>query len=205
MAQPHTGELQPSGDPTGTTDSANIQALLNLTGVAQLGQGAYTIASPAALTATGSAVKGAGRGTTITLAAGFSGAAAFIPQAKSCEITGLSILGPTTTVANNPAANGIELSGGHQHCRFADLFFQYLNGYVIESVGGSRSANLDTMIDSVVGRNCAGGIHIQGVSGSSFGGEHFLSNIQLQRIGGGSGSITDAMLIEDVQDILLVN
>jgi hypothetical protein len=60
------------------------------------------------------------------------------------------------------------------------------------------------MFRSIIGRNCAGGMHFLGVSGSSFQGEQFATDIQLQNIGAASGANAnlDAYLIEDCQDIV---
>ena len=196
--------LAPSADATGAKDTAAIAALLAL-GVTkvQLQPGVFYIG---AQLATSYAVWIQGSGplvTTLKIVSGFTAASVFSVGADGCKISDLGIVGPTSTVAGNPAANGIELSG-YQHCRFTDLWFQYVNGYVIECVGGSSSANLDTMISDIVGRNCAGGIHLKGVSGSSYHGEHFLTDIQLQQMGAATGTNAnlDALLIEDIEDIL---
>jgi hypothetical protein len=61
------------------------------------------------------------------------------------------------------------------------------------------------MIGRIVARNCAAGVHVKGVSGSSYQGEHFLTDIQLQQIGAASGTNAnlDALLIEDCSDVLV--
>ena len=86
-----------------------------------------------------------------------------------------------------------------------NIWGQYVNGWLIESVGGSSQANLDTMIGRIVSRNCAGGVHVKGVSGSSYQAEHFLTDIQIQQCGAASGANAnlDGLLIEDCSDVLV--
>lgn len=198
--------LPPSGDTTGATDPGAIQALLNLGGRAVLQPGTFYFGGSSALSMSTAStmIQGAGIGTQLQITAGFSAAEVISVAANSCTVRDLGIVGASSTVASNPACNGIELNG-YQHCRFDNLWFQYVNGWCIEAVGGASAANVDLMIGRIVGRNVAAGIHVKGVTGTSFLGEHFLTDIQLQQVGAASGANAnlDAMLIEDVSDVLV--
>lgn len=193
-----------TADPTGAIDSAAAinEGLQNGLGILP---GVFMINSPVFLNQAGMRLTGFGAGMSGLVAGpSYSGGPMVQVTADSCVIDHLSLAGASGTVASNPAVNGIQITGA-QHTRVRNIYGSLLNGYLIESLGATATGNLDTMITDVIGRQCAGGIHLQGVSGSSFAGEHFLSGIQLQRIGGGSGSIHDAMLLEDIGDVIVQN
>ena len=198
-------------DSSGTADSTTaVNNALAAAGSAQtvyLPAGTYKLNTSTALSMSIAGVTLAGDGplaTFIEIGGSFAAAEAVSVAAAGCVIRDLGVIGANATLTSNPACNGIELSG-FQHCRFENLWFQHVNGWCIESVGGSSTANLDTMISRIVGRNCAAGIHVKGVTGSSFQGEHFLTDIQLQQIGAASGGNAnlDGLLIEDCNDVLV--
>jgi hypothetical protein len=198
-------------DPNGVTDStaAITAALATATGLCLLPPGDFLCdSSQIAAAVAGGKVKGMGYGlTTLVIGSGFTGSSVLAAGANSVEFADLAIVGANSTVTSNPAANGIEISGGWEHCRIRNVWMQYVNGWGIEAVGGSSQFNADLIGDGIVMRNCAGGIHDKGVSGSSYQGEHFWSNIQLQQIGASSGASAnlDAMRIEDIADIVTSN
>jgi hypothetical protein len=199
-------------DPTGTTDSTTAinNALASVSspgGTVYLPAGIYKVntSTALALSTAGTVIRGDGpNASLISIGSSFGAAEAVSVNAISCSVQDLGIVGASSTVTSNPACNGIELNG-YAHCRFKNLWFQYVNGWGIEAVGGSSAANVDLMIGQIVSRNCAAGIHVKGVTGSSFLGEHFLTDIQLQQVGASSGANEnlDALLIEDISDVLV--
>jgi Pectate lyase superfamily protein len=198
-------------DPTGSNDStAAINDALAIGGPVFLPAGTYLLNGSSALSmaVAGTRLYGAGYGqTTIKIGGSFSAAKAVSIGADYCQVDNLSIQGASSTVTSNPACTGIEISGGWQHCKIRDIYFQYVNGYIIESVGGSSNANYDLMVESIVARTCAAGIHDQGASGSSWHGEHFYTDIQLQEMGvttTGTANM-DAFYIQDCWDIEVAN
>lgn len=201
-----TTGLPPSGDTTGATDPGNIQALLNLTGKAPLQVGTFYMggSSAVSLATAGTEVAGSGNGTKLQIVAGFSAAEVFAVTANSCTIRDLAIVGASSTITSNPACNGIEVTGA-QFCRVVNVFFQYINGWCIESVGGSSVANIGCRFDNPTGYNCAGGIHVKGVTGSSFGGQQWITNPHFSQIGAASGGSAnlDGIMIEDVSDVYI--
>jgi hypothetical protein len=190
-------------------DTTAIQTAISAAsggGVVYLPAGTYLLNGSAGLSLATSGVKLVGDGTAITvikIGSSFSAAQAIAITADSCRVSDLSILGVSSTVTSNPICNGIEITGS-QHVKVHDIFAQYINGWAIESVGGSARGNLDSMYRGIIARNCAGGMHFKGVTGSSYAGEQFATDIQLQNIGAASGANAnlDAYLIEDCQDIL---
>lgn len=200
-------------DPTGNNDSTT--AINNALSGATSGQSVYLPAgtfkvntsTALVLSNAGTVLRGDGpNASLISIGSSFSAAETVSVAAASCTVRDLGIVGASSTVTSNPACNGIELSG-YAHCRFENLWFQYVNGWGIESVGGSSTANLDQMFSNIACRNTAAGLHVQGVSGSSYQGEAFLSNIQLQQIGAASGANAnlDGLLIQDCSDVLVQN
>lgn len=206
---------QYGADKTGATDATSaISTTLGNGGVTYLEAGTYLLngSSGLSLGTAGTKLYGAGTGlTTILVGSGFTGTSAVAIAADHCEIAGLSVVGANTGTATNlggsHAWNGIEISGGWQHCRVRSIFTQFVNGWALEPVGGSSRANLDLIVDGWVSRNCAGSIHAKGVTGSSFGGEHFFTNIQIQQCGTTTGPSAnlDAMRLEDIRDVVTVS
>jgi hypothetical protein len=193
-----------------TDDTAAIQnainALSSTGGVVYLPAGTYLLNGTSALSLASAGVRLLGDGTVtsvIKIGSSFTAPEAIAITADSCRVSDLSIVGASSTIASNPACNAVEITGS-QRIKIYDIFAQYINGWVIESVGSASRGNLDTMFRGIVGRNCAGGVHTKGVSGSSFQGEQFLTDIQLQQIGtatGGNANL-DGLLVEDCSDVL---
>jgi hypothetical protein len=115
-------------------------------------------------------------------------------------------VGASSTITSNPVCDGIYLQGG-RFCRVMNIFGQYLNGWLINSVATTTNAGFATMLRGVSGLNLAGGIHIQSNANVSWGAQHFLSNINLQQIGIGTGASAnlDAFRFEDCFDITAEN
>ena len=198
-------------DPTGTNDStsaiaAALSAVPSPGGIVYLPAGTYLLNSSAlAVASAGTRVIGAGAGATkLTIGASFTGAEVLNITADSCAVADLSIAGASSTTTSNPACTGIELSGV-QHCLVRDVFAQYVNGWAIESAGSAGRGNLDCMFRGVISRNCAGGLHLIGNTGSGFLGEQFVSDLQVQQCGVTSGPNAglDGLRIEDITDVLV--
>ena len=85
------------------------------------------------------------------------------------------------------------------------MFFQYVNGWCVESVGGSSLANIGCRFDRLTGYNCAGGVHVKGVTGSSFGGQQWITDPHFSQIGAASGGSEnlDGIMVEDASDIYI--
>ena len=94
---------------------------------------------------------------------------------------------------------------GAQFCRVEDVFFQYVNGWSVESVGGTATANIGCRFDDLTGYNVAGGVHVKGVTGSSFGGQQWITNPHFSQVGAASGAKAnlDAIMIEDASDVFV--
>lgn len=201
-------------DPTGAADStAAIQNALNSSSsVIYLPAGTYTISSPLTMSLQNNFLLGAGLGSTnktgttsLVMSGGFSGIAAVIITATGCQVQSLCIFGNSTTTTSNPIANGISLTGA-KFCNFMNLFMQYINGWAIESVA-TATPNIGTSIYNVTAYNSAGGVHVKGVSSSTFQGQHSMIDLQLSQIGVATGANAnlDAIFLEDCQDILTLN
>lgn len=196
-------------DPSGAADStAAIQAAIN-SGYCYLPPGQYLLngTSGLSVSAAGTVLKGAGRGQVkLVIGPSFSDAQAISITTDNYEVADLMIVGASTTVTSNPACKGIVITGG-QRPNVHDVMLQYVNGMAVTCAGTAGSFTADAMFHNVIARNCAGGITMTGNSGTSFRGEPFMSNIQLQQIGVSTGPSAnlDALLIQDVEDVLLSN
>lgn len=204
-------------DPSGTNDSTT--AISNALNAAAAGQviylppGTYKISSPLAMSTQNVTLAGDGLGNTdktggtvLLMASGFTGTAAVSITAPGCQVQNLCIFGNSITTTSNPAANGIEIAGA-KFTNLQNLFMQYINGWCVESAGGSSIANIGTSMYNLTGYNSAGGIHVKGVTGSSFAAQHSLTDCQFSQIGVSSGGNAnlDALFFEDCQDILTLN
>jgi hypothetical protein len=204
---PGPNVLQYGADPTGVADSAAAVNAVPQGGAIRLPAGTYLLNSSTAITlaTAGTWLVGDGPGATIIkIGASFSAAQAINITAASCGVRDLSIVGTSSTVTSNPVASAIEITGAGQ-CAVRNTFFQYINGYAIEAVGTASVFNADLMIRGVTIRSSSGGIHLLGNTGTSFHGEHFLTDIEMQSMGATTGGAAnlDGLLIEDIQDILV--
>jgi hypothetical protein len=195
--------LQPSGDTTGTIDAASIAVLLALAGKVTLSAG--TFYGNITLTA-GQWLAGAGSGLTILTMPAGSASPVVSMTGNYAKLTDLTVSGGTGIVLNNPQQNGVEITAA-QHCKISGVFFEFINGWAIESAASGSTFNSDTMLSQIICRNCAGGIHVLGNTGSSFHAEHFLTDITVQQNGVASGGAAnlDAVMLEDCQDVLIEN
>jgi len=200
-------------DPTGGSDSTTaIQNALSAIpaggGTVYLPAGTYLLntASFLSVAIAGTRLTGAGIATQLQIGASFTGAQVLSVTADSCVVSDLSIVGASSTITSNPVCKGIVVTGA-QHCRLRDVYFQYINGWALESKSAPTKANYDLMGRGLTVRNCAGGVHVQSVTGTSWQAEHFFTDVQCQQIGtasGGSANL-DAFMTEDAKDILVEN
>ena len=189
-------------DPTGVADSTAAINAASAAGVAILPPGTFLLNSSTPLTGP---VRGAGIGLTfLKIGASFTGAAAISVTADAVEVADLGIIGASGTTTSNPVCNGIEVTGAGR-VKVRDIWFKNINGWCFEAAATASKTCVDMMVARLIGRNCAGGIHDLGVTGTSFLGEHFFTDLQFQQMGvttGGSANL-DILLIEDVTDVLV--
>lgn len=205
---------KPSGDATGAQDVANLNAAFASPNVSVLlSPGTYFQNGPVNISQANCTLLGGGLGNTartgasvLQPVAAFAGVAPVNITGFSCTAANFSVLGPTTTATSNPVCNGLELTGS-KFSNIHDLFFQYINGWCVESLATAGTPNIGTSLYNLTGYNSAGGVHVKGVSGSSFQGQHSLIDMQFSQIGVASGpnANLDALMFEDCADILTSN
>lgn len=203
-------------DTQGINDStaAINAALATGSGWCHLPEGTFLLNGSSGITVPGGSgkIRGVGYGlTTILVGPAFTGPAAITASGVSLiEIEGCAVIGANTGTVSNlggtSAWDAISLTGAAR-CKVSKCWFQYVNGWAIESVSTSGTANVDSMFDSLVIRNSAAAIHIQGVAGSSNNGEQFVSNVNMQQMGTTTGPSAnlDALFWEDTHDVLTSN
>jgi hypothetical protein len=201
------GTIQPSGDSSGMTDAAAVHRLASLPGrTVALGPGTFHLGGVSL--APGTTVRGAGPGATIvTVPPGFAGSSMFSLHSDGYAcVCDMSIVGARSAITSNPASDAIALNGG-RYCRIDNVFFQYINGWCVNSVGTANRAGYATMLTRLSGLNNAGGVHVQGVPGRNWGAQHFLANLNFQQTGVATGPAAnrDCVLLEDVYDITGTN
>jgi pectate lyase-like protein len=209
-------------DPTGATDStAAIQACLNAApqgSIITIPVGTYVISNPLVMNTPNVTIQGFGLGTTartgssaIVMSPSFAigsapQLAAIVISAAGCQVQNLCVFGNSSTTTSNPYGNGIEVYGASFVC-LTNLFMQYINGWCIEALATASQFNNGLSVTNITGYNSAGGFHGQGVTGTSFQGQHSLIDLQFSQIGVSTGTYAnlDALKFEDISDILTLN
>jgi hypothetical protein len=196
-----------------TDDTAAITAAITAAvpgQVVYLPAGTYLLGGAGGITlaAVGTRLTGDGpNATVIKIGSPFTGTAAITLDAEACAAENLTVAGPSSSTASNPAADAIYLNG-RRFCRVRNVEFEYINGWCVNSIATATHAGNATMLDSLSSyKNCAGGIHIQSVSGVTWAAQHFMSNLNFQGVGVGSGSKAnlDVFCFEDCWDIVASN
>lgn len=192
-------------DPTGVADStAAINAAL-ATGLACLPPGTYLMngSSALALSAGGTRLAGSGYGVTkIKIGSSFSAAQVALISAGNCQVSDLSIVGASSTIASNPACNGIEIDTGSFQYTLSSVFTQFINGYSLEAGNTSGGPDVShSIVDKFWSYNCAGAIHYNGFQATV---GVTLSNISIGNGGTATGANAnlDAILLEDCFDLV---
>ena len=209
------GNADPAGGNVAATTAA-LQAMIAAAPqgtVCTLPNGTFRISAPLVLATQNVTLIGFGLGntnktgsTSLIMDSTFTGNAAISITAPGCQVQNLCIFGNSSTTTSNPIANGVEITGA-KFCNIMNLFFQNINGWCIESVCTASVANIGTSIYNITGYNSAGGLHVLGVTGTTFSAQHSLIDLQFSQIGVSSGANAnlDAILLEDCQDILSSN
>ena len=205
-------------DNTGAADSTTAinTALASVPsggGCVYLPAGTYKVNSSTALAlaTAGTVLCGDGYGATIiTIGSSFSAAEVVSVAAPNCTVRDLAIIGASSTIASNPACNGIEIQPGSYQYTITNVFTQYINGYSLEGANASGHDDIShSVVDSFWSYNCAGAIHYDGDLGS---GAQSTVGVTLSNISiGGGGTATgananlDAILLDACSDLLWTN
>ena len=213
--------VTPSGDTSGTTDSLAVQALLAAGGVSvTLAPGTFYFASPVNLLHSSQSVRGSGVwSTSVLITTGFAGSApsgSFLGPAafqiwrqggfqQGCQISDMFIGVGGGSLTGYPAANAVNIYGVVENV-ISNLHVG-MNGYGIESIASSSSANYGTIIRGLQANAGAAGVHIKSISAQSWGAQHFLTDINLQSVGVATGPAAnlDCLFFEDCWDVLSEN
>lgn len=201
-----------AADPTADINLA-LAAVPSGGGSVYLPAGTYELngSTALALSVAGTVLRGDGYGaTTIKIGSSFSATEVVSVAAPNCTVRDLAIIGASSTIASNPACNGIEIQPGSYQYTIQDVFTQYVNGYSLE---GTNATGYDDISHSVVDRfwsyNCAGSIHYNGDLGS---GAQSTVGVTLSNISiGGGGTATgananlDAILMDACSDLVWTN
>ena len=202
VIQPVTGwGVAPSGDTTGATDHANINAITSAAGgVAHLAPGHFYLNAPIT-PATNTAILGSGMGaTTISPAnSGWSGAALITATASSSPfitVADLTLQGLSATYSSNPAAAGIVVNNNNVTVR--DVTMAYLNGWAVVVENTTTQGSNKVVIQNVFAYTCASGCQLngQGIGGGAW----YLSNCNFENVQSGDG-----LQIVNVHDVTIVN
>jgi hypothetical protein len=202
------------GDGATANDAAFISAIgaINPTwgGKIVVRAGSYVISGTTAITLNsfGIIIEGAGvEATKIVVGSTFSGTDVIAITGANCTIKDLSIVGSNTTTTSNPVAHGIYVNNVRA-AKVTNCNFWYLNGWAIHVVGGTPSGSnpSGTMLDSLIIRNCAGGIRFLGNAGSGSV-SSFVSNVQMAAMGVATGTSEnlDGIDLEDAWNVYVDN
>jgi hypothetical protein len=196
--------IQPSGEPTGATDTANIQNAVNTNGFAFLGPGNFNINQPLLLAADGNSITGTA-GTVITLVSAFSGGGAIQVTANDCGLSWFQLAATGNAALNGPAQIDAIQQTGCQRLKVDHIYAAGINGWVINTQATTGVFNADSMYTNITGRGCAGGFFAQSNPTLNYRGELFASNLQFQQMGAASGGAQglDIIFLNDIDDVLM--
>lgn len=193
----------------GITDDTNaIQDALDAAaagGVVWLPAGSYRVTATLTMSNIGVTLAGVGpEGSKLVVGATLTGTTVVSITAYNCRVINLSVNGSSGTTTSNAAVHGITITGARRtkitQCAFFDL-----NGYAVRVHANATIDPSGTMLESLVIRECAGGLHFLGHTAQGFDMDSFASQIQIVDAGVSSGANAnlDAILIEDAWDVLM--
>jgi len=185
-------------DATAPLQSA-VDSLSANGGIISLPAGRFAVSAPIVLSNPNIQLRGQGYTTIIQPTASFSGTEIIRITGNYCTVVDMKIEYADPVYSNNPAANGIQITGSVAS-RIENVFFAAINGWIVQSTGGSSQPNYNTVFRNVRGYQCAKGFHLLGVAGSGVGGIHFVSDCYPNQTMNG-----DCWFIEDFLDLEAVN
>lgn len=186
-----------STDDTSAINSAIAAANTAGGGTVFFPKGTYIVSSQLTTLGGNVAVSGVGgNSSAVQLSGSWSGAAVFNLVNNYNFIENLYFIGgSSTTVSSNPAANMIELTAA-QYCTIQNVNSQYVNGYIVEAVGGASRGVQGLFLNNIRGNKNAYGVHTLGNSASGYAVQAMITNIYMQQVTTG-----DVILLEDSFDV----
>jgi hypothetical protein len=161
--------LAPSGDTTGATDLANINA--GLSGFPRrrlvLGPGTFYIDAPIS-PANSTWLDGSGYLTTVIQQSSTFAGSYMLPSATMLAVSNLQFKAPSGTITSNVAADAIyhATNGGFVgQIYLSNLSFTNINGYCIHTDNSGGGGFTTVYGYNILNTNCAGGIHLYGIGG----------------------------------------
>lgn len=168
-------------------------------GIISLPAGRFAISSKITLANPNIQLRGQGYTTILQPTASFSDTEIILITSNYCTVSDMKIEYADPVYSHNPAANGIQITGSVAS-RIENIFMAGINGWIVQSTGGSSQPNYNTVLRNVRGYQCAKGFHLLGVSGSGYGGIHFVSDCYSNQTQNG-----DCWFIEDFLDLVANN
>jgi pectate lyase-like protein len=192
--------LDAGADPTGVADSTTaINNAFKTYGKWWLPSGTYKITGPINITKNNSSLQGSGFSTILAPSVTFSGANMINITGSFCDVSDLQFAYANTTFSSNPAADAIQITGAVS-TRVENIYLLYINGWILQSTGGSSQPNYNTVLRNIRGYQCKQGFHLLGTTGSGYGGIHFVNDCYSNQTQQGDG-----WLIEDFLDLEATN
>jgi len=200
-------EITPSGDITGTTDTAAINGALNA-------DNAYVFLGPTTvnpfyisglfMNKHNVTLTGAGKYATnieiVTPGSQNGVSAGIFANSDNCTIRDLTVSQSNSNITSNTASNGIEVCASG--LTFENLFFEFINGYGIENLNQNSSGSFQNNSDyywANINGTCAGGVHMNGNATGNTGG--VMINVGINSgVSTGPTANLDCFLIESSAD-----
>jgi hypothetical protein len=184
-------------------DTVAINAALALGGIWWLPIGTYSVSGSLNIPKNNTKMVGAGYGTIIQPSASFVAAQIINVTGSYCSVSDMQITGAHTSYPGsysaNPIGNGIQITGSVGSI-VENVFLNAINGWTLQSTGGTVTPNYNTVLKNVRGYQCKNGFHLQGVAASGYGGIHFVSDCYSNQT-----QVGDGWFIEDFLDLEAVN
>lgn len=169
-------------------------------GIVFLSPGIHLVSGPLTAPAEGVTFFGGGAATVFLLSGGYTGGPLFTLSNSNSQLYNIKIIGgpnqTSETSINNPAFNMIEVTGSASVV--SNIEASYCNGYIVEVKGTATTTPDGTFVEKITGFGNVYGVHTLGNTGTGYGTQTQLQNINLQEVTTG-----DVVLIEDSWDVQL--
>jgi hypothetical protein len=180
--------------------NAAITAANAVGGTVKLSEGTHLISGPLTTLAANVTLTGQGSGTILRVKTGYTGGNLITLSGKGGTVRDLQIIGGTATTSclTNPLINAAISLNTTNFATIRNIDFTAFNGWCVE--GAATNGLYANQMSNLRGNYNGGGIHLVGASGSSYGVQNMISNVNMQVLQ------TDSLFeFQDCNDIQVMN
>ncbi len=166
----------------------------------ELGEGTFLVSGPLPALSANQRITGKGSATILRVASSWTGTNLLTLSGKGCTVSNMQIIGgtATSTCLTNPAIGAAVSLNTTNFATVRDVDFTGVNGWCIEGV--ATNGLFANQFHNLRGNYNGGGVHLVGASGSSYGVQNMISNVNMQVF-----QLYSQFLFEDCNDVQIMN